>query len=357
VTLESLGWNSHFQNAFAQFESQGLVPARVAREDKQSYVVYGAGRATRASVSGAFRYRAAMRADYPAVGDWVIVHPLSGEDAATIHAVLPRRSSVERKIAGERIEAQVVASNVDALFVCAGLDHDFNVRRIERYLTLAYNSGVTPIVLLTKADLCADAAARVSRVESIAQSAQVVALSVVDGRGMDRLRACIGPGVTTAMVGSSGVGKSSLINTLLGRAAMQVGAVRSHDSRGRHTTTHRELLLLPGGGVMIDTPGMRELGLWGDGDGVDSAFRDIEELASTCRFRDCAHEHEPGCAVHTAIARGDLDPARLSSYRKQLAELRFQERKENPAAARAEKERWIAIHKSARRWMREKYRS
>lgn len=336
------------------YELQALLPARVAREDRASYVVYAAGRAMRAAVSGAFRYRAAVRADYPAVGDWVAVAPRTGDTAATIHAVLPRRSSVERKAAGPRIESQVVAANVDRLFICVGLDRDFNLRRIERYLTLAYNSGVSPAVLLTKADACDSVPDRVTRVAAVAVGAPVIALSVVDGRGLRDIGELIGPGVTTAMVGSSGVGKSSLLNALLGRAAMPVGAVRSHDGRGRHTTTRRELLLLPGGGVMIDTPGMRELGLWGESDGVETAFGEIEQLATTCRFRDCTHEHEPGCGVLAAVTRGELDEHRLASYRKQLAELRFQERKDDPALARAEKERWKALHKAAQKWLRQK---
>lgn len=356
MTLEQLGWS---ESAAKSFQASGLtdvVPARVARQDKLSYVVYAANRAMRAAVSGAFRHHAARPSEFPAVGDWVAVRPRRGEEAATIHAVLPRRTVVSRRAAGGREESQVIAANVDTLLVCCGLDRDFNVRRIERYLTVAYTSGAAPVILLTKADLCDDAPGRRAEVEAVAVGAPVQCVSVEAPGSLEAVRRLLPPGVSAALVGSSGVGKSTLINALLGRQALKIGAVRDSDGRGRHTTTHRQLIPVPGGGVIIDTPGMRELRLWADEEHVAGSFADIEALASDCRYRDCSHTAEPGCAVLAASASGALDPQRLASYRKQLAELRYLERRDDAELLAAEKARWKAIHKSARKWMKDKYR-
>lgn len=368
MNLEALGYDSFFDHRFHQYLNEIAAPcavragvtlpvaARVAREDRESYVVYTAGRALRAGVSGALRHRAASRTDFPAVGDWVVVAPRVAESAATIHAILPRRSHVTRKAAGPRTTPQVIAANVDLLLVCCGLDHDFNLRRIERYVTLAYAGGVAPVVVLTKADCAANAADRRAAVEAVCVGVPCLECSIVDDRGVNAVRGMITAGTTAALVGSSGVGKSSLINRFFDEARLAVGAVRGHDSRGRHTTTARQLLLLPGGGVIIDTPGMRELQAWADRDDVDAAFGEIELLAADCRFRDCAHESEPGCAVRAAVDTGDLPRERLHSYRKQLRELAHLDRKEDPAAAAEAKARWKVIHKAAQKHMKQKYR-
>jgi ribosome biogenesis GTPase len=356
VTLEQLGWNEPAAKSLQESGLTDVVPARVARQDKLSYVVYTANRAMRAAVSGAFRHRAARPNEFPAVGDWVAVRPRSGQEAATIHAVLPRRTVVSRRAAGDREEAQVIAANVDSLMVCCGLDRDYNVRRIERYLTVAYASGAAPVIILTKADLCAGVDVPRAEVEALAVGAPVLCVSIQDAASLEAVRRMIPPGRTAALVGSSGVGKSTLINGLLGWQALKIGAVREFDGRGRHTTTHRQLLPVPGGGVIIDTPGMRELQLWADEDHVSGSFADIESLAAECRYRDCSHSSEPGCAVLAASVSGRLAPQRLMSYRKQLAELRYVERRDEPELLAAEKARWKAVHKSARKWMKAKYR-
>ncbi|MBW7906732.1 MAG: ribosome small subunit-dependent GTPase A [Phycisphaerae bacterium] len=378
MNLAQLGWNPDIEaryRALAGVDARGshILPARVARQDRDSYVVYAAVapdtrpahpvhgrpcRALRASLRGALRHDGPAH-EWPAVGDWVAVLTSPGHAGGRIEAVVPRRSCIVRKAAGDAVQAQVLAANVDTLAICCGLDGDFNLRRIERYLTLAYASGAAPAVVLTKADLCDTGGerveTRVAQVEAIAPGVPVIAVSMYDPQ---RLRERIAPlaraGRTVALVGSSGAGKSTLINVLLGREAMRTGAVRMHDSRGRHTTTHRQLLLTPAGGVVIDSPGMRELQLWSDDGDVDASFSDVAGLAAGCRFRDCTHDQEPGCAVKRAVQGGALPAERLAAYHKQRRELAFLERKTDARARAEETARWKAIHKSAREWYRRK---
>lgn len=359
MNLQQLGWNAHFQSQLAsverEFRGDEQAVARVAREDREAYIVYGEGRAWRAAVSGGFRYRTLGRSDFPAVGDWVLVEPRRGEAKAVIHAVLPRRTAVVRKQAGDVVDAQVIAANVDVLLLCMGLDGDFNIRRIERYLTLAYQSGARPVVLLTKADASSDIDGAVREVEAAAIGVDVWPVSIHDGASVERVRGVLSAGVTAALIGSSGVGKSSLINSIFDEEVMATGGVRRSDSHGRHTTTHRQLLLIPGGGVIIDTPGMREIQLWGDESGLESSFGEIESLARRCRFRDCGHESEPGCAVRAALESGELDAVRYRSYRKQQGELRRLAAMEDPLLRIEQEARWKGIQKSARKWMKQKY--
>jgi ribosome biogenesis GTPase len=345
MQFSELGWSTDWQQQFGPHAARGDVPARIIREEREAYLVQTAHGTQLARVAGRLRAAARARADFPAVGDWVAVDGASrssadGAGVAVIHAVLPRRSLFVRRAAGRTGEAQPVAANVDLVFLVSGLDGDFNARRIERYLTLAWESGAAPVVVLNKADVCPDLAARMAETEALAVGAPVVAVSAVDGRGVEALRAQVAPGTTAAFLGSSGVGKSSLINALCGAARQRTAAVREDDSHGRHTTTHRELLVLPGGGVLIDTPGMRELQLWGDDAGLEQAFADVAALAAGCRFRDCAHAGEPGCAVRAALADGTLAGERFASYQKLQRELRHLARKEDVLLRIADESRW-----------------
>ena len=359
LDLNILGWNDSFASSFDTLTQTdpSLVPGRVARELRGGYLVLGCFVAPSgetvthltAQLAGRVRYVAGAREDLPAVGDWVALQPRPEEGAATIQAVLPRRSAFVRQSVGGTTEAQVVAANVDTVFLVAGLGQEFNVRRLERYLTLAWESGADPVVVLNKADLCPDLDAVVAETEAIAFGVPVHAISATDGRGVAELRAYVRPGATVALLGSSGVGKSTLINTLLGEERLRVGAVRADDGRGRHTTTHRELVLLPGGGLIIDNPGMRELQLWAESDSLDHAFGDVEALAARCRFANCRHENEPGCAVQAALVDGTLDAERFQSYLKLQRELHFLETRQNQRAAMEEKARM----KRRSRWGKE----
>src|SRR6266581_3382823 len=303
--LEAVGWTPELAESFAGHGARGLAPARVTAEHRGAYTV----RTARsdgpveglAVVSGRFRYEVAGTADFPAVGDWVAIDGSPADDAATIHARLPRRTAFSRLAAGRRTEAQVVAANVDVVFVAMGLDGDFNLQRLERYLAVAWDSGASPVVLLTKADQCSDVETHARAVEGAAPGVPVLPISALSGEGLDAVRAWLAPGCTAAVLGSSGVGKSTLINVLAGHDLLATRDVRAGDDRGRHTTTHRQLLALPGGSLVIDTPGMRELGIWDGGDAIGETFAEIDELAASCRFADCRHEREPGCAVLVAI--------------------------------------------------------
>ncbi|HZQ63901.1 MAG TPA: ribosome small subunit-dependent GTPase A [Gaiellaceae bacterium] len=318
--LGRLGWTPAFEDHFAPFAADGLEPARVAVEHRGAYRLYTARGEQPAELAGRFRHAASSRGDLPAVGDWVAV---SGGETVLVDAVLPRRTAFSRMAANDhgRTVEQVVAANVDVVFLTAGLDGDLNVHRLERYLTLAWESGARPVVVLTKSDLCDDVASAVLEVESTALGVPVHPVSNLTGEGVEALAAYFAGDRTVAALGSSGVGKSSLVNRLAGEELMPTGGLRA-DGRGRHTTTNRQLILLPGGGLYLDTPGMRELRLWESEEGLATTFDDVAAAAAQCRFSDCAHETEPGCAVRAAVADGRLDPERLASWRKLQGELR-----------------------------------
>ncbi|HBC45593.1 MAG TPA: ribosome small subunit-dependent GTPase A, partial [candidate division Zixibacteria bacterium] len=293
-----------------------------------------------AEVSGKYRYQSEGK--FPTVGDWVALSR-HNQDRAIIHALLPRQSAFARKAAGKETQEQVVATNIDTVFIVIGLDNNYNLRRIERYLTLAWESGAVPVLLLNKSDLCAELESRIAEVSALAIGTSVHAISAKDGQGLEALGVYLVQGKTAAFLGSSGVGKSSIINRLLGEDRLATNTVSDAESRGRHTTTHRELLLLPEGGIVIDTPGMRELQVWGDDQGLRQVFDDIEELAIGCRFRDCGHQSEPGCAVRVAIENGTLDTGRFQSYLKLKKELVYLAAKQAMKASAVEKLRWKQI--------------
>ena len=345
--LVALGWSPSRAEEFVPHAAAGCVPARVAAQHRGGYVVYGEGGDRPAEVAGQLRHASLGPADLPAVGDWVAVRDAEGAAAATIHSVLPRGTAFTRKAAGEGVE-QVVAANVDVVFLVSALGPDLNLRRLERYLAAGWDSGADPVVVLNKSDLADDLAAETAEVEAVAFGVPVHVVSAADGSGLDGLARHVEGNRTAALLGSSGVGKSSLVNRLLGSERQDVAELRA-DGRGRHTTTHRELIPLPGGGLLLDTPGMRELGLWEADAGLDQTFADVAELAAGCRFRDCAHEGEPGCAVLDAVAEGRLAAERLESYRKLLGELRHLEVKGNSRALAEARQRRRRFARSLRR--------
>ena len=347
--LTALGWNDFFRQAFETHANGGYYPARVALEHGKIYRVYAEGEELQAEISGRLRFESVTRSELPAVGDWVVITPDLNEKRATIHAVLPRRSKFSRKAAGRAVEEQVVAANVDTVFLVVGLDHDYNPRRVERYLIAALESGARPVIILSKLDLCADARSRVTEVESVALGVHVHPISSLTNEGVEHLNQYLGEGVTIAFLGSSGAGKSTLINRMIGREVQRVREVRAHDSRGRHTTTHRELIVLPAGGLLIDTPGMRELQLWDADAGFLETFEDVESLAADCRFSDCRHGAEPDCAVMRGIEDGTLDRGRFENYQKLQKERAFVESLQDVRLQQARKQRDRRIHRALNR--------
>ncbi len=350
MNSERPGVPAQFLLAYQPHAARGLILARVAVSQRERYHLLAETEEFEAEPSGRLLYEAAGPADLPVTGDWVAARPVE-PGHAIVEAVLPRTTLFSRRAAGRREEQQPIAANIDLVFVVCGLDGDFNLRRLERYLTLAVESGGAPVVVLNKADLCGDPAARFAEAASVSGGAPVIACSAAQGN-LDALLSFLAPGRTVALLGSSGAGKSTIVNRLLGEDRFRTGEVRESDSRGRHTTTRRELVELPQGGSLIDTPGMRELQLWAGEESVDAAFDEISQLAAACHFRDCSHSGEKGCAVAEALARGDLDAARVESYRKLLAEARRHERLSDPLAALEHKRKWKAIHKAARQFHR-----
>lgn len=333
--LGALGFDDRIRKTFARVAGPHHKPARIVADHGTRLVVDAGGGPCPAIARGAL-----LPDRRPAMGDWVAIGPVEGE-LTPIEDLLPRQRAIVRKAAGERTVPQVIAAWVDTAFVVAGLDGDFNPRRIERILTALAGTGVQPVILLNKADACADrAAARAA----LAVSAPVCFVSALTGEGLDIVPTLLGRGRTGVLVGASGAGKSTLTNRLLGREAQATGAVRAGDDRGRHTTTARSLFALPDdGGLLIDTPGMRELALWAGEGEADAAFADLAGLAQRCRFRDCAHENEPGCAIREAVESGAIDPARLASYDKLQRELAYAERRQSEHAAREAQGRWKAV--------------
>jgi len=348
VSLSRWGWNGFFEAIWKSAERETSVPARVISQQKKFWAIGGEFGERWAEAAGKLRLAAEEGADWPAVGDWVAVKVERPNQTSAIQEVLPRRSKFVRKTAGKAAQEQVLAANIDTALLVSALDGDFNPRRVERYLAQCWESGARPVVVLNKADACLKASEFAEEMQRVAAGAVVLVVSATSGLGFDELERHLVRGETLVLLGSSGVGKSTIVNRLMRRAIQQTRAVRESDSRGRHTTTSRELFALSGGALLIDTPGLRELQLWGADEGVSRAFSDIEWLATYCRFGNCRHNEEPGCAVRAAVREGRLDLARLENWRKVLREQAFLQRKIDSQARKEHKEQWKQIHRAAR---------
>jgi ribosome biogenesis GTPase len=340
--LLQIGWTPHFQGQLERFSSEALIPARVVGVRKNRFRTSNGKHEWLATLAGKLQHD--HDGIYPVTGDWVLMTD------NVIFRVLPRQNALSRGASGShhRQEAQpqkkqVIAANLDTVFIVCGLDRDFNLRRIERYLTLVYNSGLNPVIILTKADLHQDPGHFVSDAEAVAFGVPIHLVSASDDTGLSALEAYLSPGTTTTMVGSSGAGKSTLVNRLCGRTIQRTDSVSAHVGKGRHTTTSRDLIMLPQGGMVIDNPGIREIAFWEVDNGIESAFPEIEALGLGCRFANCSHTHEPGCRVLGAVDDGDISRERLENYRKMRRELEYLAHRRHKSADRVEKERWKAV--------------
>lgn len=339
INIKKYGFSEAFSNEIPK--DSLLEPARVLSQEKGFYRVAADKGEKLAELSGKFRFQAEASSEYPAVGDFVLVNWNESGSSAIIESLLPRKSAFIRKAAGEPQQEQVVAANIDTVFLCMALNNDFNLRRLERYISIAWDSGASPVVVLTKSDLCDDLENKRSEVSSIAFGVDILVTTSMEEDGYKELLPFISEGKTIAFIGSSGVGKSTLINRLLGKEYLKTNGLRN-DDKGRHTTTRRELFLLPSGGMVIDTPGMREFGMWDNDTGIDRTFADIEELAAQCKFRNCTHTNEPGCAIQKALTTGELETDRWQSYQKLKAENDYMENRESYMIAKGKREKEIS---------------
>ena len=345
--IAQYGWTDLLAEAFAPHALAGHTPARVIAQHRDGYLVATDQGELRANLSGRLHHEA-QEADPPSVGDWVALALNPAEGAAVIEAVLPRRTVLTRRAADSLGKLQVIAANIDVVFVVSSMNADLNPRRIERYLAAAWQSGARPVVVLTKSDLSADPEGEAAQIVALADGAPVLRVSAREGQGLEALLAQVAPGEVCVLIGSSGVGKSTLVNAFLGEARMTTQAIREADDQGRHTTSSRQLVLLPGGALLLDTPGIREVGLIDADEGMNEAFDDIERLAAACRFNDCGHSHEPGCAIQAALRSGALDPGRWANFQKLGVELAAVEQKAERIAKAAERRQSAALSKTYR---------
>lgn len=360
MNLEIFGWNFQFQNAFDSLKKANLQPARIISEDRSSYLLVTLNGEVRGKVSGAFRFACKKSSDFPAVGDWVAIQISVNQTFAIIHAILPRKTIISRKIAGENTDLQVLAANVDYVFVISGLDNNYNLSRLERYITQVWNSGAKPVIILNKMDLVknnTDLDSIIDELKAVAIGVPIHFVSSLYNQNLRELNKYFADIKTIVLLGSSGVGKSTLTNKLLSVDLQKTSDTRSKDSKGRHTTTRRQLFLLPSGGMLIDTPGMRELQLWLDKEDIDTCFVDIDELAKNCRFNDCTHTHEVGCKVQQAVAQNLLDIGRLKNYLKMQREVKYlnQRQKEISWDSRLDDRKFGKLLRNARKQMRSRY--
>ena len=362
MDLEDLGWDPFFNTQFENHGTETLMePGRISQEHKGLYKIINGKGEYLAEISGKMRYTAASYSDFPAVGDWVLAAVYQDENKAVIHSMLERKNSFSRKavLSGKKPDSkgktqeQVIAANIDIVFLVNGLDSDFSIRRIERYMTTAYDSGMSPVIILNKTDLVENPEDYINRVNSIAFGVPVIPVCGLNSSGMDDLKSYVRPGNTIVFLGSSGVGKSTIINRLLGTERQKVNSVRESDQKGRHTTTSRELMVLPDGGILIDTPGMRMFQPWKGEEDTARAFEDIEAVAQGCRYKDCEHESEPGCAVQEAIRQGELDSGRFKNYVRMKREARYLETRMEGSAQMAEKKRWKTISKMQKQFKKD----
>lgn len=320
IPLEQFGWDEFFEGHFKPFRKKGFEPGRVVIQHPGLYTLYTRQGELLGRLAGSLRHRLKEPADFPAVGDWVVVRPAGKDEQAVIHDLLPRKTKFSRKMAGDTTREQVAASNMDVVFIVTSMNKEFSARRVERYLVLTRESGARPVVVLSKADLCPDTAPYVAAIREVAPDVDIHTVSSVDDRGIDDLRSYFANHSTVALLGSSGVGKSTLINAVLGYDRQAVQEVREVSDRGRHTTTHRELIPMKDGGIIMDTPGMSEIQLWEVASGVKDAFEDVQQLSEACKFRNCKHFSEPGCAVRAGVEEGKITRDRYANYKKMQEE-------------------------------------
>lgn len=352
TNINSLGWNEFFENHFKQYKQQGFEVGRVAIENKTNYQIITEYGEAIGEVSGKLLFVSESQSELPKVGDWVVISLFDENTKAVIHEVLPRRTKISRKGADRKTTEQVIAANIDTVFIVQALDDNFNINRLARYLVTVNQSGAKPVVILNKSDLCNDVPDKISEMKKFDTDLEIFAVSASNNSGIEKLKESINKGETIAFVGSSGVGKSTLINVLLGSDKLKTNTIRENDSRGKHTTTRRELIVLQDGGILIDTPGMRELGLWNAENGLSQTFSEFEEYAAQCRFADCTHTHETGCAVLQAVKDGTITQQQYNNYLKLRKELKYLERKQDKFAELEEKKKWKNIGKEIKRYFK-----